>query len=160
LLNVGKPDEAKEHLAEAVRLDRTDAVASSNLAGVLLTEGKHRQAAELYSRSLEQEPNQRRTLLGLATIRATSSDPTLRDGDRAIELATRACELTRFLDPAALDVQGMAFAEAGRFRDAVSTAQRAVRRAQASGNAGLADAIEQRIKLYRQQIAFRRQHSP
>ena len=160
LLSVGKLDEAKEHLAEAVRLDRTDAIASSNLAGILLTEGKHQQAAELLSRSLKQQPGQYKTLLGLATIRAASSDPTLRDADQAIELAIRACEQTRHLDPNALDVRGMAYAEAGRFRDAVSSAQHAVRMARATRNGGLANAIEQRIKLYGQQIAYRCQHSP
>ena len=40
------------------------------------------------------------------------------------------------------------------------TARRALRRAQASGNVGLADAIEQRIELFGRQIHFRRQHSP
>jgi len=160
LLDVGKPEEGKEHLAEAVRLDRADAIASSNLAGVLLEEGKHEQAAELYGRSLKEQPNLCETLLGLATIRAVSSDQTLRDGDQAVELAARACELTGYSDPGALDVLGMAYAEAGRFRDAVSSAQRAVRMARGAGNRVLADAIEQRVRLYGRQMAFRRQHLP
>ena len=160
LLNLGRPEEAKEHLAEAVRLDRADAIASSMLADVLLEEGKHQQAAELYGRSLKEQPNVCETLLGLATIRAASSDPTLRDGDQAVELAVRACELTGYLEPWPLDVLGMAYAETGRFRDAVSSAQRAVRIARAAGNNDLADAIEQRIRLYEWQKAFRRQDLP
>jgi len=160
LLNVGKREEAKEHLAEAVRLNRADAIASFKLASVFLEEGKHRQAAELFGQSLKEQPNLYDTLLGLATIRAASSDPTLRDGHQALQLATRACELTRYSDPVALDVLGMACAEIGRFPEAVSAAQRAVRVARVAGDEDLADAIERRIRRYGRQMAFRREHAP
>jgi len=160
LLDIGKPDEGKEHLAEAIRLDRGDAVATSNLAGVLMDEGRHEEAAALYGKALKEKPGLPAALLGLATIRATSSDQALREGDQAVELAAKACEHTRYEDPRALDILGMACAEAGRFADAISAAERALRIAQSLRNKALANSIEQRVRLYKQRTPFRNQHSP
>ena len=160
LLDIGQPEEGKKHLAEAIRHDRGDAVASSNLAGVLMDEGKHERAAALYSKALKEKPNLPAALLGLATIRATSSDPTLREGNQAVELAAKACELTRYQDPRALDILGMAYAQAGRFADAIHAAGRAQWIARSAGDKAWVNSIEQRVKLYEQNVPFRNQHSP
>jgi len=159
LSNAGKPEEGKTHLAEAVRLDPSNAVASSNLARVLLVEGDHEQAALFYNKALKQEPLFPAALMGLATVRATSSDPALRDGKQAVELALKACELTRNEDPRALHILGMAYAEAGRFTDAILAARRALWLVRASGNEALASPIEERIRLYEQKLPYRRQHN-
>ncbi len=160
LSDIGETDEGKEHLAEAIRLDPGNAAASTNLARVLLAEGKHGQAVVLYSNALKENPRLPAALLGLATLRATSSDQTLRDGKQAVDLATKACELTRYQDPRALDILGMAHAQAGRFADAISAAERALWIARAARNKALASSIEQRIRFYKQDQPFRNQHSP
>jgi tetratricopeptide (TPR) repeat protein len=160
LSDISKTDEGKKHLAEAIRLDPGNAVASCNLARILLVEGNHGRAAVLYSNALKERPRFLAALQGLATIRATSSDQTLRDGKQAVDLAAKTCELTRYEDPRALDILGMAHAQAGRFADAISAAERALWIARAAGNKALANSIEQRIRLYKQDRPFRNQHSP
>ena len=55
----------------------------------------------------------------LAWILATSPNDSLRNGKRAVELATTACELTNWKNPANLDTLAAAYAETGDFDQAV-----------------------------------------
>ena len=84
----------------------------------------------------------------LASIRATSSEPALRNGPEAIALATRACELTGYQDPTALLALSEGYAEVGRFPDALSVAQRALAIAEEARSEALVNAIRQRIDFY------------
>ena len=60
-----------------------------------------------------------------ASIWAACPDPSVRDGKKAVESATRACELTKWNEPRILDVFAAACAEAGDFKSAVSWQTRA-----------------------------------
>ena len=158
-MDLGNLAEAKKHLAEAVRLEPDDARAVYSLGNAFLREGNLAQAATHYRRALELDPNLLMALLELAAIRATSNNPTLRDGEEAVELATRACRLTRYEDPMALVVLSQAYAEMGRFPDAVSVAERALQIALAQGNEGAAGGIREQIGRYRRREPIR-QSSP
>jgi hypothetical protein len=63
-------------------------------------------------------------------------------------LAERADHLTRNESPVIGATLAAAYAEAGRFPEAVKTAQRALDLAIASRNQALADAIQAQIELY------------
>ncbi len=155
LVDLGQLQQAESHLAEAVRLDPSDPFAQFNLAMALRRGQKPGQAAARLNDALEQEPGFVPALVSLALIRATSNDDTIRNGREAIELATKACELTRHQHPEALHALAAAYAEVGRFPDAVSTAEAAVRAARAAGDENLARAVGQPIELYRQRRPFR-----
>lgn len=155
LVQSGSPKEAKTHLAEAVRLNPDHVVARYNLATILLGEGSPREAAVQYRLILDREPNHVLSLRCLAMIRAASEDAAIRNGKEAIQWATKGCDLTRYQDPLLLDVLGMAYAESGRFSDAVSAGQAALRLLRASGDKDQADAIERRLRLYQQNRPFR-----
>jgi len=85
----------------------------------------------------------------LAWILATHPDARLRDSAQALQLATRAFELSPPNDAAALDTLAAAYAEAGRFDDAIKSAQRAAELAQADGPKQLLGDIQARLLLYR-----------
>lgn len=91
----------------------------------------------------------------LAWILATSDSAALRNGDEAVALADRASRFAGNSDPVRLDTLGAAYAEAGDFRRAVSTALLARERARAVGVADLADAISKRLELYRVERPYR-----
>jgi hypothetical protein len=73
----------------------------------------------------------------------------LRNGGRAVELARQANGLTGGEIPVVLHTLAAAYAEAGRYSEAVETAQHALRLAQAQSNTALAAALESELKLYR-----------
>jgi hypothetical protein len=86
---------------------------------------------------------------------ATSSDPKSRDGTLAVQLAQRACELTRFETTIYIGTLAAALAEAGRFDDAVATAQKACLIAAKNGETNLLRRNEELMEQYRQHRAVR-----
>ena len=94
-------------------------------------------------------------LNNLAWILATSPDPSLRDGVKAIELAEEADRLSRGQDPAVIRTLAGAYAEAGRFGDALDAAQRALPLAEKRGNFALANDLRVNIANYRKGIPLR-----
>ncbi len=66
------------------------------------------------------------TLNNLAWLLCTAVDPAVRNGKRAVELATQANELTKFSESYALSTLGAAYAEIGDFAKAREFAEKAV----------------------------------
>jgi tetratricopeptide (TPR) repeat protein len=150
LLDLGRFDQAQEHLFEAVRLDPGDPFARFNLGVAYARQEKLKEAVAHFTRAIEREPNFVPALVGLAMIRSTSKDGSLRDGRQAVELASRACELTKRQNPESLYALAAAYAESGRYPDAVSAAETAMQTALASGNRGLAETIRRLLEACRQ----------
>jgi tetratricopeptide (TPR) repeat protein len=89
---------------------------------------------------------------GLAGIRATCPDERFRDGKRAVESATKACELTGWTNASYVATLAAADAESGDFDSAVKW--------QAKANALYPEAEdrtkgETRLKLYREKTPYR-----
>jgi len=69
-------------------------------------------------------------------------------------LAERACELTGFRRAVMVGTLAAAYAEAGRFAEAVATAEKACARAIESGDDTLAARNQQLLQLYREGRAY------
>src|SRR5439155_4840630 len=89
------------------------------------------------------------TLNNLAWALSTCPDASLRNGARAIELAQKADQLAGGQNPILIRTLAAAYAENGRFNDAIETAQRAVQFALAQGDFALASKLEKDLDLYR-----------
>lgn len=91
----------------------------------------------------------------LAWILATDSDASLRNGVEAVRLAEQACTLTKRQNPEALDTLAAAYAEIGKFDEAVKAQQAALTIAPTEGCAELAQArYKQRLALYEAKQPF------
>jgi tetratricopeptide (TPR) repeat protein len=93
----------------------------------------------------------------LAWMLAAYPDPQIRNGQEAVELGKRACRLTNNEQPFYLETLSTAYAEAGRFNDAIVTAEKARDLARKAGLEKVLDRNEQLLELYR---AGRSYHEP
>jgi Flp pilus assembly protein TadD len=120
-----------------------------NLAGLLVQAGQSRQAAAEFRRVLALRPDLPEPLSNLAWLLATSGDDAIRDGSEAVRHAERACHLTAFRQTAMISTLAAAYAEAGRFPEAVATAENAIRLQTANGETRFAAINNQLLPLYR-----------
>jgi tetratricopeptide (TPR) repeat protein len=90
-----------------------------------------------------------------AWILATAPDDQLRDGNRALQLAIRICQITSNRAPRYLDTLAAASAEVGRFDQAITTEQQAIALAQQGGFTKLAQEMALRLKLYQAHQPYR-----
>ena len=149
LLGRGETAEAIRHYRLALVSAPNDPEVLNNLARALAGAGAATEAAGLYRQAIAAGPGLAAPRLGLAWIRATSANATLRDGVEALRLAEEALRIGGDGHPDVLDTLAAAYAAAGRFEDAAATARRAAARARATpGLESLAPAIEQRLRLY------------
>jgi hypothetical protein len=72
----------------------------------------------------------------------------VRDGTAAVQYAEHACQLTDYQQTAHLGTLAAAYAEAGRFPEAVTTINLAINLQNAKGQAQVAAASNQFLQLY------------
>jgi tetratricopeptide (TPR) repeat protein len=99
--------------------------------------GQTSDAMTHYAAALAQNPDFPDALQHRAWIAATDARPELRDGIQAVKMAARACELTGQKRPSMLLTLAAAYAEAGRFDDALATVGKAEALARTQGQKGL-----------------------
>jgi len=107
-----------------------------------------------YQRVLQVDTNSAFAMNNLAVLLASTSDPRLRNGNEAVRLAERACQLTQYKEAALLYTLAAAYAEAGRFDDAIACAQKARVVALAKGQKEIADANEPLLELFKAHQAY------
>jgi len=155
----GRLDEAIRHFEAATRADPRHAEAHNNLGNALRQRGDLAGAATHIERALDLEPAYAAARLNLALVAwtlATSPDEAVRSAGDAVRLAERALSGAPS-DPRLLDVVAAAYADAGRFEQAVAAEGRAIQAARAAG-ATPADltGYEARLRLYGQRQPYRR----
>jgi protein O-mannosyl-transferase len=147
-LQKGRFDEAIAHYQKALSLASDNVGTHNNLGSALFQTGRVREAVGQFEIALKLDPAHLDALTNLALMLATSFEPSLRDGPRAVELATQASRLAGREDPLVMHALAAAHAECGRFAEAADIAQRALSLASAQGNAGLAGVIRNARELY------------
>jgi tetratricopeptide (TPR) repeat protein len=151
----GKLDEAASMYREAIRRAPGDILARHNLGMVLQVAGKFDEGVAAYRDALAIDADNVDVLADLAWALATAPDPARQRPDEALALARRATQRSARPTSLLLDVLAAAQAAAGRFDDAVATADDALRIATGSGDERTARQIAARRDLYRQQRVFR-----
>ena len=155
LAKAGRFDEAIARFQIALRLQPGYARAQGNIKGALAI--RDAVVAELARRrdSIRRNPNDAALMTETAWMLATNPNVSIRDGAEAVKLGERSVRLTNQTEPASLDALAAAYAETGRFVEAVQTARKALNLAKQQGNKPLAEAISARIRLYEAGIPFR-----
>jgi tetratricopeptide (TPR) repeat protein len=101
-----------------------------------------------YRLALKTHPNSPDLLNNLAFLLATCPDPSRRNGPEAVPLAEKACQLTHYLAPVLVGTLAAAYAETGRFDDAIWMAQKASALASELGRQDLWKRNQEQLALY------------
>lgn len=144
----GQPDKALEHFSAAARLEPENAPLELQTGIALTALGKSASAIPHFRRAIALKPDDPIAYNELAWILAANPDPALRHGAEAVSLAERACQLTSYQEPICLSTLDAAYAEAGRFDEAIATAQKTQAAFLKTGQTQMAKQTAQRIKLY------------
>lgn len=150
-----KIDEAIDHWQRSLEI-QPDNINARNYLGAALAEiGRTPEAIEQWQQTLAFDPENGNAANNLAWVLATSPDPTLRDGARAVAYAKRATQVPGGDNPLVYRTLAAAYAENRQFAEAISAAEHAKQLAQATGNSALVSELDRCIELFRQQRTLR-----
>ncbi len=150
-----KVEEAIFWLKKAIQIQPDFASSYEHLGKLYLRLGKKPEAVQAYRRGNERLPDDPNLALQLAWMLATSSDFSLRNGSKSIQLAEVICKNNNYQDPQSLEVLAAAHAEKGEFANAAKFAQRGYEIAAASGQVELANRIKGQLKYYEGSTPYR-----
>jgi len=160
LMLAGRTSDAIDQYESALRIRPGYAEAHSELGVALLVGGRRREAMAQFEEALRIKPDYAEPQNNLAWLLATLPRDQGGDPTRAVELAQRAVTLNGGHSPGGLDTLAVAYASAGRFDEAIATAQEAAVLARATGQPKMAREIEARLALYHTGRPFRESPPP
>ena len=147
LLRIGRVNEAITHFQRALEI-QPDFAAYYNLGNAFRRKGMAAEAMAYYQKAIELQPQFIPAQKNLAWMLATWPEPSVRNGGKAVALAEQANRFSKDKDPLILRTLAAAYAEAGRFPEAVLTAKQALALAVAQSNTGLTNVLQTEIGLY------------
>lgn len=151
----GDWDAAVATLEQVLAVRPASAAALQSLAMIRQQQQNYPAAIQKYRESLRADPNRPEAMNNLAWILATHEDAKLRDGAEAVRLAEQACRLTERRLAMTIGTLAAAYAEAGRFPEAIKAAEEARTLADQSKQPGLAARNAQLAEAYRAGRAWR-----
>ena len=148
LLKKGQVTEAMVQYRKFLELEPANVEARNTLGTALIQQGHIREAVDQWQEALATQPENGNAASNLAWVFATCPEDSIRDGTRAVELGERALRISVGKIPMIYKVLAAAYAETGRFADAMETAQRGADLATSQGNPGLAAELQSNVALY------------
>ncbi len=148
-----RPKNALRIADRLVKSDPTDWQAYRLRGDIQLALGNHAQAIEEYEKAVENlskdEEDYSGVLNNLSWVLSTSPDDSVRNGNRALELALQACEMTKYKEPHILSTLAAAYAETKDFDKAKEWSVKAVELGREKGHEQL-EQLEQELKSYQE----------
>ncbi len=156
LLLKGQVDNATAHYKKALEFKPDYAEVCNNLGIVLFQKGEVDEAIAYYQKALEIDPQYVEARGNLARALATSPQSAIMKAV-ATKLAEQANQLTGSANPKALRILAAAYAQNGKFPEAIATPQRSLQLATDQNNAALMQALQNEIDLYEKGLPYRSQ---
>jgi tetratricopeptide (TPR) repeat protein len=148
LLRKGQVEEAMVHYRKFLEIEPENVEARNTLGTALIQQGHVKEAIDQWQDALAIQPENGNAASNLAWVFATCPEDSIRDGSRAAELGEKALRISGGKIPMIYKVLAAAYAESGRFGDAIETAQHGAELATNQGNPALATELESNIALY------------
>ncbi len=148
-----QPRAAIDWFSKALELDEKQFLSRRGRSDALISIGKHDEALKDLEQGLTLKPDDSGVLNNLAWLLATSPDDALRDGKRAIELATKACEETEWKAAHIISTLAAGYAETGDFAKAREFSEKALETD--GGTGGIDDQLNKELQSYREEKPWR-----
>jgi tetratricopeptide (TPR) repeat protein len=129
-LMANRPRKAIEIADQLLAKDADSYSALRLRADAYLNIGKHAEAIADFDKALSQKGDDEGLLNNYAWVLATSPEDKLRDGARAVKLATKAAEASGYETPHVLSTLAAAYAETGDYDNAVKWSEKSIAEAQ------------------------------
>jgi protein O-mannosyl-transferase len=155
----GRTNEAIADWEKDLEMHPNDADAHTSLGNALLQKGALREAIAHYVTALDLAPEDPHSRNNLAWVLATASDSSIRDGARAVGFAQEAVQLSGGREPLFLRTLAAAYAESGRFSEAIAVAQQAAVIAKMQAKPDMAKRLNGDLVLFRGNLPLR-ENSP
>jgi tetratricopeptide (TPR) repeat protein len=148
LLKKGRVAEAMVHYRKFLEIEPQNVEARNILGTVLIQQGYVRDAIDQWQQALAIQPDNGNAASNLAWVFATCPEDSIRDGPRAVDLAQKAMRIAGGKIPMIYRVLAAAYAENGRFNDAIEAAERGAELSNSQDNPALASELESNIAFY------------
>jgi Flp pilus assembly protein TadD len=158
VLHRGQVDEAIVVFQTLLKVHPDDAGAHYRLGVIFLQKREVNKAMDHLQATLKSQPDHAGACGALAWVLATSPDPSIRNGNKALELAQQANALSGGTNPVVLETLAAANAEAGHFPEAVATARQALQLAVVQNHTDTptrVTALQEQLKSYQAGAPFR-----
>lgn len=150
---MGQLDTAKQCFQECLRSNPHHARVLTELGEIRLQQGRPAEAVDLWQQALGANPYFLPALENLAWTRAVCADESIRQPEKALELAQRLCALSSRITPRQLDILAAAYAACGDFQRAAMLAEQALQLL-ADDTDALRTGIEERLRQYQSEKPF------
>lgn len=154
LVRIEQYEQARSAFKRVLEIDPHYSGARTELSALAQRRGDWAQAKKLLEQGLELDPNNPEAINNLAWLLATAPDESIRDGEKALQLAGKLKDAFGENNPAVLDTVAAAYAANQRFDDAIRTCQKAVDIAE-DADSDLAKEIRERLELYTSHQPYR-----
>lgn len=148
---MGELDKASNDYNEALRFDPKNVAAYTGGGYVRSDKGEYEKAISDFNEAIHLDPKNGDPWNGKAWIAATCPDTHFRDGKKAVEDATKACELGGWRNWDWLDTLAAACAETGDYRNAIKWQEKAIELAPAEERPEL----QSRLALFKSSKPYR-----
>jgi len=160
LAKQNRVSEAIDAWLNTVRIRPSFAAGHENLGYAFYLQGKFADSLTHLRLALQADPDRVSDLNLAASLLATSPDASIRNGADAVALADHAQTLTHAQDPAILDTLSAAYAESGRFPEAMEVERQAITVATQQGKTALTATLEAHLSRYQSSKALREPPDP
>jgi tetratricopeptide (TPR) repeat protein len=155
LYRAGRVGEASDEYREAIRVNPGFATPYYNLGVVQYAQGDTGEAIANIEKSLALDPSNATAAGKLAWILAAAPQTALRNGARAVDLASKVSDAEGGSDPVILRTLAAAYAQEGEFSQAVRVARKALELSDARKIKVLSEALRREMGLYQAGQSYR-----